>query len=170
MIRSSFVRLLLSRLLIPATALGLSLPAFADDPHAMHGMQHSHGDGAAANIGEAGDEAQATRTVEVDMRDTMRFSPGSLTVRRGDTVRFVVTNSGKVRHEMMLGTSATLAEHAKMMQQMPGMAHAEPNAVTVDPGQRKTLVWHFTQAGTVDFACLEPGHYEAGMKGVINVR
>ncbi len=161
------------RLLIPVAALGLSVsaaPAFADDPHAMHNMQHAHGDGAATNIGEAGDAAQATRTVEVDMRDTMRFSPGTLSVRRGDTVRFVVTNSGKIRHEMMLGTAASLTEHAKMMQQMPGMSHAEPNAVTVEPGQQKTLVWHFTQAGTVDFACLEPGHYEAGMRGVINVR
>nr|WP_244916778.1 cupredoxin family protein [Pandoraea apista] len=151
-----------------AVSLAFAAPAFADDPHAMH-MPHSHG-GAAAAIGEPGDDAQATRTVDVDMRDTMRFSPATLTVRRGDTVRFVVTNSGKIRHEMMLGTAASLAEHARMMQQMPGMSHAEPNAVTVEPGERKTLVWHFTQPGTVEFACLEPGHFEAGMRGVVNVR
>ncbi|AJP59336.2 hypothetical protein UC34_01985 [Pandoraea vervacti] len=148
--------------------LGLTTPAFADDSHAMH-MQHSHG-GEAAAIGEPGDEAKATRTVDVDMRDTMRFSPATLTVKRGDTVRFVVANHGKIRHELTLGTAASLAEHAKMMQQMPGMTHTEANAATVEPGQKKTLVWHFTQAGTVDFACLEPGHFEAGMRGVINVR
>ncbi|QDH62014.1 hypothetical protein FKQ53_01675 [Pandoraea pnomenusa] len=137
--------------------------------HAMH-MQQGQGNAAATAIGEAGDDAQATRTVDVDMRDTMRFSPATITVRRGDTVRFVVTNNGKVRHEMTLGTASALAEHAKMMQQMPDMKHAEANAVTVDPGQRKTLVWHFTQPGTVEFACLEPGHFEAGMRGVVNVR
>ncbi|QDX24112.1 hypothetical protein FP568_01280 [Pandoraea pnomenusa] len=137
--------------------------------HAMH-MQHGQDNAAATAIGEAGDDALATRTVDVDMRDTMRFSPATITVRRGDTVRFVVTNNGKVRHEMTLGTASALAEHAKMMQQMPDMKHAEANAVTVDPGQRRTLVWHFTQPGTVEFACLEPGHFEAGMRGVVNVR
>ncbi|VVE60173.1 blue (type 1) copper domain-containing protein [Pandoraea anapnoica] len=155
-------------LVLGAATLLLSLSAIADDPHAMH-MQHGHSSEAAA-IGEPGNDAQATRTVDVDMRDTMRFSPATLTVKRGDTVRFVVTNNGKIRHELTLGTAASLTEHAKMMQQMPGMTHTEPNAVTVEPGQRKTLVWHFTQAGTVDFACLEPGHFEAGMRGVVNVR
>jgi uncharacterized cupredoxin-like copper-binding protein len=157
--------------LLSAAMLGLATPAFADDPHAIHAMhaQHSHG-GEATAIGEPGDDAKATRTVDVDMRDTMRFSPATLTVKRGDTVRFVVANNGKIRHELTLGTAASLAEHAKMMQQMPGMTHTEANAVTVEPGQKKTLVWHFTQAGTVDFACLEPGHFEAGMRGVINVR
>ncbi|AHN75539.2 hypothetical protein DA70_14505 [Pandoraea pnomenusa] len=163
-----------SRLALGTLVLALAAPAFADDMHAMHmhamHMQHGQGNAAATAIGEAGDDAQATRTVDVDMRDTMRFSPATITVRRGDTVRFVVTNNGKVRHEMTLGTASALAEHAKMMQQMPDMKHAEANAVTVDPGQRKTLVWHFTQPGTVEFACLEPGHFEAGMRGVVNVR
>lgn len=172
MIRSRFPSRLVRTLSVPfvlgAVTLTLAGPAFADDPHAMH-MQHGH-DSAAAAIGEPGNDAQATRTVDVDMRDTMRLSPATLTVRRGDTVRFVVTNNGKIRHEMTLGTATSLAEHAKMMQQMPGMSHAEPNAVTVEPGERKTLVWHFTQPGTVEFACLEPGHFEAGMRGVVNVR
>lgn len=167
-IPSRFTRAFAMPFVFGAALLAFAAPAVADDPHAMH-MQHGHG-GAATAIGEPGDDAQATRTVDVDMRDTMRFSPATLTVRRGDTVRFVVTNNGKIRHEMTLGTAASLAEHAKMMQQMPGMSHAEPNAVTVDPGERKTLVWHFTQPGTVEFACLEPGHFEAGMRGVVNVR
>ena len=141
-------------------------PAARPGMAAMHEHEHAHEPGA----GGPGDPAKADRTIEIAMRDTMRFSPATITVRRGDTVRFVVTNNGKVRHEMTLGTASALAEHAKMMQQMPDMKHAEANAVTVDPGQRKTLVWHFTQPGTVDFACLEPGHFEAGMRGVVNVR
>lgn len=169
MMRSFLHRTAPAQLALGTLVLALAVPALADDMHAMH-MQHGQGNAAATAIGEAGDDAQATRTVDVDMRDTMRFSPATITVRRGDTVRFVVTNNGKVRHEMTLGTASALAEHAKMMQQMPDMKHAETNAVTVDPGQRKTLVWHFTQPGTVDFACLEPGHFEAGMRGVVNVR
>lgn len=52
-----------------------------------------------------------------------------------------------------------------MMRKMPGMEHAEPNQVTLDPGKSGELVWRFTRAGTFSFACLIPGHFEAGMVG-----
>ena len=35
--------------------------------------------------------------------------------------------------------------------------------------QAGEIVWQFTKAGVVNFACLMPGHYEAGMKGAIQV-
>ena len=57
-----------------------------------------------------------------------------------------------------------------MMRKMPGMEHAEPNQVTLDPGQSGDLVWQFTKADAVDFACLVPGHFEAGMKGEVLVK
>ena len=41
--------------------------------------------------------------------------------------------------------------------------------VTVDPGKTGEMVWRFSQAGTFNFACLQPGHFEAGMKGKVNV-
>jgi len=56
-----------------------------------------------------------------------------------------------------------------MMRKMPGMQHAEPNMVTLAPGKRGGVVWQFSKAGQVDFACLIPGHMEAGMKGLITV-
>jgi uncharacterized cupredoxin-like copper-binding protein len=37
------------------------------------------------------------------------------------------------------------------------------------PGKEGEIVWQFTKAGTVNFACLMPGHYEAGMKGQVKV-
>ncbi|VVE07706.1 copper-binding protein [Pandoraea terrae] len=139
--------------------------AHADGQHAQHD-HHAASDG----IGEPGDAARVTRTIDVDMHDAMRFTPATITVKRGETIRFNVKNSGRVRHEMMLGTVSALREHAEMMRKMPQMEHAEPNAVTVDPGKRGEFVWHFTQAGEVPFACLEPGHFEAGMVGTIRVR
>jgi uncharacterized cupredoxin-like copper-binding protein len=39
----------------------------------------------------------------------------------------------------------------------------------VDPGRRNELVWQFTQPGDFKFACLIPGHFEAGMVGTIKV-
>ena len=76
-------------------------------------------------LGEVGKVAQATRTVEIDMTDNMRFTPAEISVRQGETVRFVVKNSGAVKHELVLGTPEELKEHYAMMMKMPGMEHAE---------------------------------------------
>jgi uncharacterized cupredoxin-like copper-binding protein len=107
--------------------------------------------------------------VEVDMTDSMRFTPAEVSVQQGETVRFVVKNSGAVKHELVIGSLKELKEHAAMMIKMPGMEHAEDNMVTVAPGKTGEVVWRFTQAGKVDFACLQPGHYDAGMKGLVTV-
>ncbi len=132
-----------------------------------HAGGHDHSDAA---IGEPGDATRITRTVRVDMTDTMRFMPAQITVQRGETIRFEVINSGQVRHEMTLGTPADLVAHAEQMRKHPEMEHADANAVTVDPGQRGEIVWHFTHAGSIEFACLQPGHFEAGMRGAVQVR
>lgn len=123
----------------------------------------------AAALGEPGDVAKISRTVAVSMGDDMRFRPATIAVRRNETIRFVVSNAGKVRHEMVLGTLRELREHAALMQKFPEMEHDDPNAVTVEPGQTGSFVWHFTRPGTFDFACLQPGHFEAGMRGRIAV-
>jgi uncharacterized cupredoxin-like copper-binding protein len=120
-------------------------------------------------IGWPGDPAKVTRTVEVTMSDSMRFTPSEIPARAGETVRFFVKNMGRVRHEMVMGTMADLKAHAAEMQKMPGMAHAEPNMITVAPGAVGELVWTFDRAGTVDFACTIPGHLEAGMVGKVTV-
>ena len=129
---------------------------------------HSGGHAAAA-IGEPGLAAAATRTVAVDMADTMRFSPAKLTVKQGETVRFVLANSGRTKHEFVLGSAKDLKEHYEVMKKFPEMEHAEANMVTLAPGQTGEVVWKFTKAGNVDFACLQPGHYDAGMKGHVMV-
>lgn len=120
-------------------------------------------------VGEPGKAAQATRTVNVDMTDNMRFTPSEISVKQGETVRFVVKNSGAVKHELVLGTPEELKEHYAMMLKMPGMEHADDNMVSVAPGKTGEIVWRFTKVGKVDFACLQPGHYDAGMKGLVNV-
>jgi uncharacterized cupredoxin-like copper-binding protein len=76
-----------------------------------------------------------TRTVTVDMSDTMRFNPASMTVKEGEVIRFVVKNSGKLKHEMVIGSASELKEHAQLMAKFPEMEHAEPNQVAVTPGK-----------------------------------
>lgn len=133
------------------------------------GLAHEH-HAHVQPIGRPGVKSKAVRTVEVSMHDDMRFVPASIQVKRGETVRFTVTNVGKMRHELMLGTEQDLREHAKVMQQHPDMEHDEPYAVTVEPGQTRELVWQFTRSGAFNFACLRPGHLEAGMVGTLSVR
>lgn len=120
-------------------------------------------------IGKPGVRSRVTRTVKVDMTDSMRFNAASLAVKQGQTIRFVVRNSGKLKHEMVLGTEKDLREHAELMMKNPEMEHADANMVTVAPGKTGEIIWQFTKSGKVDFACLQPGHYNAGMKGIVNV-
>lgn len=138
--------------------------------HDMQGMHGSmHGNTSPSEVGKPGDPAKVDRTIEVVMDDSMRFTPANIAVKKGETIRFFVKNTGKVPHEMVIGSMKELKAHAEMMRKMPQMQHAEPNMVTLQPGQRGGLVWQFDQPGTVDFACLIPGHMEAGMVGKIVV-
>ncbi len=120
-------------------------------------------------FGRQGDPKKVTRTIQVDMADTMRFSPDTLTVKAGDTVKFVVKNNGKQLHEMVIGTEKELKEHAELMRKFPNMEHDEPYMAHVDPGKKEEIVWQFTKPGEYHFGCLIPGHFEAGMKGKIVV-
>ncbi|WP_305073793.1 cupredoxin domain-containing protein [Propionivibrio sp.] len=119
--------------------------------------------------GIAGDAKAVKRTIEIRMTDDMRFTPDRIEVRQGDTVRFIHKNNGVVMHEFVLGTKAELDEHAALMKKFPGMEHDEPYMAHVAPGKEAEIVWTFNRDGEFDFACLLPGHYEAGMVGKIRV-
>ena len=119
--------------------------------------------------GIAGDTAAVARTIEVSMGDDMRFKPGQLTVKEGETIRFVVHNKGALLHEFVIGTKAENAKHAELMWKFPGMEHDEPYMAHVDPGKTGEIVWTFNKAGKFEFACLIAGHFQAGMVGTITV-
>lgn len=157
--------------LIASLAIALASSAsWAAGNHAG-GHRHGHGHGAAEDsaIGVPGKADKVTRTVEVDMTDNMRFNPASIRVKQGETIRFKVKNSGQLKHEFVLGTDKELKEHYQVMLKHPEMEHEEPNMITLAAGKTGEVVWHFTKAGKVDFACLQPGHYDAGMKGAVTV-
>lgn len=139
--------------------------AFASGSH-TGGHTHAPGD---TTIGKAGVASQVNRTIAVDMGDAMRFTPSAIQAKKGETIRFVVTNSGQLPHEFVLGTTKDLQAHYEMMKKFPEMEHADDNMLSVKPGQTGELMWQFTRAGTVSFACLQPGHLEAGMKGQVKV-
>ena len=121
------------------------------------------------SFGEAGDASKVSRTVTVNMSDSMRFSPDRIEVREGEVVKFVVKNGGKLQHELVIGTKKDLDEHAALMVKFPTMEHDAPYMAHVGPGKNSQLVWNFNRPGEFDFACLIAGHYQAGMVGKIAV-
>lgn len=143
--------------------------AHGDEEHAkprVYDAKHVE----ATAFGQEGNPKKVSRTIRVDMADSMRFTPSDVTVKKGETVRFVVHNSGQVLHEMVLGTREALAEHAALMKKFPNMEHADANMAHVKPSKTGEIVWQFTKPGEFQFACLQPGHFEAGMVGKVVVK
>ena len=148
-------------------------PEWVASGHA-HGAEEAHDTPANAPMQSA---LVVDRTLQVDMNDTMRFTPDLLQVAAGETLKLVVHNSGKLPHEMVLGSEAALKAHAIEMKQSAGHAdghaHASGNellALSVKPGETKEWVIRFDQTQTLQMACLIPGHFEAGMKGQVIVQ
>ena len=154
------------KLTIYAIAACTTILASASAAYASGNHAGGHG---GDSIGKPGTAAKVTRTVTVDMTDDMKFHSSLIDVKLGETIKFVAKNSGKVKHEMVLGTEKDLRDHYEVMKKNPEMEHADANMVTVAPGKTGEIIWHFSKAGKVDFGCLQPGHFDAGMKGSISV-
>ncbi|NDV00912.1 cupredoxin domain-containing protein [Pseudoroseicyclus tamaricis] len=153
-----------TRILAAALALAAST-AFAAGPD-----DHTHDD--THSVGQPGTAAEVDRDIEIDMVETadgMGFEPSELTVEEGETIRFAVTNRGDLDHEIVLGTEEGNLAHMEEMAQMGQMDHRDPDALRLAPGEAGELIWTFSNAGTFQFACLIPGHMEAGMQGPITV-
>jgi uncharacterized cupredoxin-like copper-binding protein len=153
---------------LAALALSAQLPAFAGpgDPGHSHGSEYS--------AGQPGDPKKPARIVLVTMRETqegkMIYEPSKLDVKRGEQIRFIITNAGEIPHEFVLASEEDNLKHAEMMKKFPEMEHDDPNSKTIQPKKKAEIVWRFSKAGTFEFACLIPGHREAGMIGNIGVK
>ena len=172
---SKFVRLSVAA--VAVLALGSA--------HALAGGAHKGGH--SSKIGKPGKAAAVTRTIKIKAYDTA-FSPSSIKVHKGETIRFIITNTGDLVHEFNIGTvkmhkahqdemmkmmdSGVLrADHInhKMMNMGGKMQHNDPNSVLLEPGDKKQVIWTFSNTGRLKFACNVPGHYESGMVGNIKV-
>ncbi|MGA9852438.1 MAG: plastocyanin/azurin family copper-binding protein [Gammaproteobacteria bacterium] len=159
--KNIFDRLIVS--IIGLTALGISsLAAQAmnmDNGRPAHVTEYFP-------YGHPGSSGGPVQVIHIKALD-IRFEPKRITVHRGETVKFVVSNDGKLTHEFVIGDAALQAAHEKEMQTMSGMEMHDVNGVTLLPGQTRDLVWTFTRDGVVEYACHEPGHFAAGMFGEI---
>lgn len=133
-----------------------------------------------AVYGQPGDPKKVSRTVRIEASD-IKYSLTQLSVKSGETIKFMLVNKGQQDHQLMIADSATQLEHRKMMQdmptmsdmdmsKMPGQKHAMNSVITAKPGETKELVWQFTKPGSFEFACNRPGHAEVGMSGTVAVQ
>ncbi|CEJ88113.1 Blue (Type 1) copper domain protein [Hyphomicrobium sp. GJ21] len=123
--------------------------------------------------GEPGDAAKPSRLIAVTMSEKdgkMLYEPSEVDVKKGEQVKFVITNAGTLSHEFHLDTVEDNAHHKREMEKNPEMVHDDPNAQTIEPGKQAVILWKFSKAGVFEFACLIPGHYDAGMHGRVVVK
>ena len=134
---------------------------------------HSHSHGATFSAGEPGNPKKPAKIVQVTMGESdgkMLFVPVRLEIKKGDQIKFVLRNNGELQHEFVLASAADNLKHAEEMKQNPNMSHDDPNGKQLAPKKTSEIVWKFTKAGEFEYACLIPGHREAGMTGTIVVK
>jgi uncharacterized cupredoxin-like copper-binding protein len=134
---------------------------------------HEGGHDKKSVIGVPGEKSKVTQTIKVTMKETddgkMLYIPNKISVRKGQTVKFSIRNAGEVDHEFVLDRQEANLEHKAVMAKFPEMEHDNPNAVSLAPGESGEIIWKFTSDGPLEFACLKPGHYEAGMRGDLSI-
>lgn len=153
----------------------LAWRVFQSSGHGNAGDGHSHSHAAPAaptSVSALQNLNPNSREVTIDMADHMRFTPSSLEVKQGETIRFIVKNSGNLRHEWVIGNERELLEHAAEMKKSKAGSHKHDmaNAISLAGGEQGVLTWTFDKPESLAMACFEPGHYEAGMKGIITVK
>lgn len=125
------------------------------------------------SAGEPGNPKKPARTIEVVMRDdngAMSYAPNRIEVKRNEQIRFVLKNAGTEKHEFLLASAADNRKHAALMNKHPEMEHDDPNGKSLAPKAGAEILWRFSKRGTFEFACLIPGHREAGMIGTVVVK
>ncbi len=154
-------------LLISCMTIGLMTGA------ALAGGKHEGGHDDEMTIGKAGKKASVMRTVKISMHEnedgSMSFTPPSLNFKQGETVRLSFVNKGEGDHEFVMDEHKAIMEHKEVMERYPDMEHADSNSIRLEPGKSGEIIWNFANAGKFEFACLIPGHFEAGMKGTLAV-
>ena len=161
---------LATTLALASASIALPASAHGDESHPAkkHAFDPSKVEERA--FGHEGDPSKIDRTVRIGMSDALRFTPSTVRVKLGQTVKFIVGNGGRQLHEMVLGTPEELKEHAELMKKFPDMEHDDANIAHVKPGAKGEIVWQFDKPGEYEFACLVPGHYEGGMVGKVIVK
>ena len=142
-------------------------------------------------IGEKGKLSKVNRTIEIKMYDNY-FEPNEIIIKKGETIKFIVSNYGELVHEFNIATKEMHIKHQpemmkmvenqilladkidkKKMKQMAkkdhSIAHSHSNSVLLEPNEINEIIWKFSTTANLEAACNVPGHYEIGMVANIKI-
>ena len=143
-------------------------------------------------IGEKGKLSEVNRTIEIKMYDNY-YEPTEIKIKKGETIRFIVSNYGELVHEFNISTKEMHIKHQpemmnmveneillptridkKKMKEMSkkdhSLGHKHANSVMLEPNKTGEIIWKFSKDISLEMACNIPGHYESGMVGPITVK
>ena len=141
------------------------------------------------SIGEKGDPKNFDRVIKIKMYDNY-YEPSLITVKKGETIKFIITNLGEMVHEYNIGTKEMHIKHQPEMQKLidheiisfdkidmkkmkemskkdHSLGHSHSNSIMLEPQAKGEIIWKFSNDITLEMACNIPGHYESGMVGKI---
>jgi len=142
-------------------------------------------------IGEKGKLSEVNRTIEIKMYDNY-FEPSKIIVKKGETIKFFVSNYGELVHEFNIATKEMHIKHQPEMMKMVeheilladridkekmkemakkdhSMAHSHSNSVLLEPNEIGEIIWKFSTTANLEAACNVPGHYQDGMIATVSL-
>ena len=143
-----------------------------------------------SEIGEKGYSFEVDRIIYIYMYDNY-FKPNQISVSKGETIKFIIKNLGKLVHEFNIGTKdmhkkheiemlkmveneillGDKIDHAKMKEIAKidhSMSHSHSNSILLEPNMIGEIIWKFNAKIDLEAACNIPGHYDSGMISKIN--
>ena len=142
-------------------------------------------------IGEKGKLSEVNRTIEIKMYDNY-FEPNEIKIKKGETIKFIVSNYGELVHEFNIATKEMHIKHQPEMMKMVenqilladkidkkkmkemakkdhSMAHSHSNSVLLEPNEIGEIIWKFSTTANLEAACNVPGHYQDGMIATVSL-
>jgi uncharacterized cupredoxin-like copper-binding protein len=165
---NAHLKYILSGLMLTLSTIHAGGAEVINNDH-THEIEHSE---ESKTYGSPGEIDNIDRVIEITAIDNS-FIPTSITVNRGETIKFIITNQGKLPHEWVLGTEDEQIEHNTQMSEMSHdeiheHMQSDENGIVIQPNQTQEIIWTFTTDLTqIQFACHVPGHYEASMYGAV---
>ena len=145
-----------------AGMMGGNRPGMMAGSGADSGYNMMGGGSAPSQPGAAGfvpGTTAAPRLVWIYAGPGYSFSPATINVARGETVKFAVFSMGGLTHEFMVGPADAVASDLAGTREVADIGMM----------QTKSLTYTFDGSGPYAYACHAAGHYEAGMHGTITL-
>ncbi len=145
-----------------------------DEAEAGHGGEEQeaaggHGGGGGIALVSAGSGTPIDRTIEIKMAE-WGYTPGTVMVKPGEVIRFVITNAGTLPHEFMIMTGPGMGAVNYRIQRAD-WSLTEHEAIyenpLVMPGDTFETVLKIEQPGMWMFMCMFPYHMRLGMMGMM---